>query len=110
MQGYQSLPYVDYISRNSSEFINHMQSLSARFSHKVVLSILRIMSEGTVAVAILALLAWKDPVALSLFIVVVGGALLFLFFFRSLSRYGERYNEAARSILQGIQEGFDGFK
>jgi ATP-binding cassette, subfamily B, bacterial PglK len=112
MQGYQELPYVDYISRNSSEYINHMQSLSTRFSHKVVLSILKVVSEGSVALAILTMLAWKDPVALTLFTVVVGGTLvLYYFLFRvRLNQYGERYNEAARSMLQGIQEGFDGFK
>ena len=112
MKAYQSMPYSEYTKRNSSEYIHTIHQLTGQFSNGVVLPVLRSLSDGIVALAILFMLAYQDWMVLLL----LGGLIGFLIWgydrlFRNrLKKYGEGSNDAATRIVRGIQEGIEGFK
>jgi len=76
MSAYQSLPYTVYLRRNSSEYIHSTQTLVNHYANGVVSSGMRTLSDGIVALAILALLAWANPFALTLLVGLLGIVLL----------------------------------
>jgi ABC-type multidrug transport system fused ATPase/permease subunit len=111
MRTYQSLPYTDFIGRNSSDYVYAISGLTSSFGHVVQIG-LRLFSEGTVAFVILGLLAWQNAPALALlagllFAVIHGYDRLFR---RNLRRYGERSNLAATTMVRGVHEGIEGLK
>ncbi len=112
MESFQRLPYTEYVSRNSSEYIQIIQNLVSTYSNSVLLSALRLLSEGIVIFVILFLLAWTNGLILGLFAILLAGMLYFYdFIFRLRIRtYGQKASEGARQMVQGIQEGIEGFK
>ena len=111
MQSYQELPYIDYLRRNSSEYINNIQILSAQFSG-VIRTLLQTTSNGIVGLVILALLAWTNGPALVLLVALLG-MMVFSYdklFRKKLVSYGEGINRANMQIVQGIHEGIEGMK
>jgi len=56
MAAYQNLPYIEYVNRNSSEYIYNINSIVPQFTMSILQSFLRLISEGLVAVSIFALL------------------------------------------------------
>jgi ATP-binding cassette, subfamily B, bacterial PglK len=112
MQTYLQMPYVDYTRRNSSEYIQTIHLLAGQFRSSVLSSLLRILSEGIVAVVILALLAWVNGPVLAILVSFIGG-MIFIYdrvFRRNLKLYGERASEGSRKVVQGIREGIMGLK
>ena len=112
MQAYQNLPYEDYLRRNSSEYIYNIQNLTQQFSEGVVLTGMRTLSDGIIAVAILGVLAWTDGLALLLLISLLG-TMVFgydLCLHRQVSGYGIKANQAATQVVKGIHEGVEGLK
>jgi ATP-binding cassette, subfamily B, bacterial PglK len=112
MSSFQSLSYVEYLKRNSSEYIYSIQQLSQQFGLSVLLPILRIISDSIVGIVILSFLAWQSFSALALLVSLLG---LMVFIYDSLikknmKRYGENANKASTLMLQGVQEGLEGFK
>jgi len=112
MKSYQSLPYTEYVRRNSSEYIYSIQQLTSQYSGQAVLPLLRTASDGIVVFFILVLLAWQNIFALTLLIALFGGT---IFGYDRISRknirsYGERVNQASTATIQGIHEGIDGLK
>ncbi len=112
MQAYQSLPYTEYISRNSSEYIYSIQQLTSQYSGQVVLPLLRTVSDGMVALFILTLLAFQNIFALTLLVFLLGLMIVLndVFFRDSLKIYGEKINNASAITIQGVREGMDGLK
>lgn len=112
MQVYQSLPYTEYLARNSSEYIDSIHRLAGQFSQNVTLSLLKTISDGIVALSILALLAWTNSFALGLLIVLLGGVLYVYdrLFRRKMVHWGEQVNKAASEVVRGVNEGIEGFK
>jgi len=112
MQAYQSLPYTEYIRRNSSEYVYSIQQLTSQYSGQVVLPLLRTVSDGMVALFILILLAFQDMFALTLLVFLLGFMITLndVFFRDSLKTYGEEINNASAITIQGVREGMDGLK
>lgn len=112
MSSYQSLPYKDYIQRNSAEYIYSIQQLTSIYSGQVVLPILKSFSDGIVAIFILSFLAWQNFYVFLLLIILFGLALFFydLFFKNNIRDYGEKINIASEKTIKGIHEGIEGFK
>jgi ATP-binding cassette, subfamily B, bacterial PglK len=111
MKSYQNMKYEDYLKRNSSEYIRNI-NLAANFSHGILQSILRLVSEGIVVIAIFIFLAYKEPyVILTLLILLI---LLFLaydyFFKRKVDLYGKISNNMLNLMLKGVYEGIEGMK
>jgi len=112
MDAYQSMPYTEYLRRNSVEYIHSIQSLTSTYANSAVVPLLKITSDGIVAVAILCFLAWKNFAAFALMMVVFGaviGAYHWLFRGR-LKSYGQQVNHIARQVGKTVRESMDGFK
>jgi len=112
MHSYQSLPYTDYLQRNSSEYVNSIHSLVGGFSGNVLLPLLRLISDGIVAIAILLLLAWSDLIALLLLLVLLGSLVIGYdrIFRDKIKSYGIVANKASATMVQNINEGIEGLK
>jgi len=112
MQSYQSLPYVDYIRRNSSEYIYSIQQLTSLYSGQVVLPILKSISDGIVAFFIIVFLAWQNIYVLSLLLVLFGASIFGYdrIFRDNIKSYGEKINTASEKTIKGINEGIAGLK
>lgn len=112
MGAYQSLPYEVYVSRNSSEYVFAMQTLVSQYSNKVVNTMLAAISNGIVALLILALLAWQSILIFLLVVSLVVVVVIFydLVFRRRAKRYGEIANTGATKVVQSLTEGIAGLK
>jgi len=112
MTTYQSLPYTDYLRRNSSEYIHSANNLVNDFSHGVVAVALKTVSEGLVTIVILVFLAWTDFTAFMLLVGLLGPVIILYdrLFRKNIHVYGQKVNESSVSILKGIQEGIEGLK
>ena len=111
MRAYQQLPYTMFLQRNSSEYIHGITSLTANFAG-VLLTGLRTVSDGILAIAIFIFLAWQNAMALAL---LAGLLLASIYgydrlFRRNLRSYGEQANVAAAVMVRGVQEGIEGLK
>jgi ABC-type multidrug transport system fused ATPase/permease subunit len=112
MKSFQSLDYVEYLKKNSSEYIYSIQQLSQQYGLSVLLPILRIASDCIVGIVIISFLAWQSFSALALLISLLS-ILVFIYdrlFKKNIKKYGERANNASTAMLQGVQEGLEGFK
>jgi ATP-binding cassette, subfamily B, bacterial PglK len=112
MSSYQSLPYDEYIQRNSSEYIFAMSSLTSTFTARVLLPGLKAISDIIVCAAILVLLAMVSISVLAYMSATLFGAVMVYdrFFKNRLRRYGEIKNIAATKMLQRLNEGIKGLK
>jgi ATP-binding cassette, subfamily B, bacterial PglK len=112
MESYQSLPYVEYLTRNSSQYVYSIQQLTQQFGQGVLLSLLRISSDGIVGIAIFIFLAWQNIYALILLLFLL--AIMVFFYDRlfkiNIKKYGEKSNKSSTIMLQGVHEGLEGFK
>ena len=112
MRAYQTLPYTEYLRRNSSEYIYNIHVLVKNFASAVVLNGLRALSELIVAIMILGLLAWENLLALSILFGLLS-IMIFSYdrFFRKRLRYfGKQSNQMSTSMVQGINEAIEGLK
>ncbi len=112
MHAYQTMPYTEFLQRNSSEYIHSIQILTMMFTNGVVAPALITLSNVIVAVAILCMLAWQNGAALAtlailLVILLYGYDHLFR---RHLGHYGKRANDASTAMVRGITEGIEGLK
>lgn len=112
MDNYQSLPYEVYLMRNSSEYIHSIQTLVTQYSNGVVLSGIKSLSDGIMALAIIILLAWISPMALTILISLSVTIILSYerFFRKNINKIGKDANNAANVMLQGAKEGIEGLK
>ena len=112
MQSYQSLPYIDYIRRNSSEYIYSIQQLTSLYSGQVVLPILKSISDGIVAFFLIIFLAWQNIYVLLLLLVLFGAAIFGYdrIFRDNVKNYGKKINIASEKTIKGINEGITGLK
>ncbi len=112
MRAYQNMPYEDYLRRNSSEYIHGLQQLTGQYAHGVILPLLRMLSNGLVAMVIIGFLAWSNILALSIMLGLFGMVAVAYdrLYSREQDALGRQANEAARKIIKGVQEGIQGFK
>jgi len=112
MASYQAMPYMNYIQRNSSEYVYSIQMLTSLFTSQVLQPILYIMSNGILAIAIFILLAWQDLSAMILLTVLIGVVVLGYdrIFKNKIKDYGKKTNTASTTLLQGVHEGIEGLK
>jgi ATP-binding cassette, subfamily B, bacterial PglK len=112
MQSYLSLPYEKYLSRNSSSYLNSIQDLVAQFSTGVVLSMLRVMSDGIIVFALIIILGITNIYALVLVAFLLGA---FVFIYDRLLNYkiisyGTEANKEAEKLIQAVNESMEGLK
>ena len=111
MQTYQQLPYTEYIKRNSAEYVNAIIGHTISFRGALEMG-LKTLSDGIIAIAIFSLLALTNGIALSLLVIILG-VLVFGYdrVFRSrIKEYGRQSHHYATRLVQGVNEGIEGFK
>ena len=111
MQTYQHLPYTEYIKRNSAEYVNAIIGHTISFRGALEMG-LKTLSDGIIAIAIFSLLALTNGIALSLLVIILG-VLVFGYdrMFRSrIKEYGRQSHHYATRLVQGVNEGIEGFK
>jgi ATP-binding cassette, subfamily B, bacterial PglK len=111
MHSYQHMPYGDYLKRNSAEYIVTIQNYTNSFGG-VLANSLKLVSEGSVALAILIMLFWSNGPALLLLVALLGGLVYVYdhFFRKNIHIYGKRANEAITIAVKGVHEGIEGLK
>jgi ATP-binding cassette, subfamily B, bacterial PglK len=112
MNSYQSMQYVEYIRRNSSEYIYTIQDLVALFTGQIMLLGLKTISDILIAIAIIAVLAWTDLklVLLLLLLVLFIGVLYDRLIRKSIQIYGRDANIASTKMVKAVSEGITGMK
>jgi ATP-binding cassette, subfamily B, bacterial PglK len=112
MKLYQDMPYEHYIQRNSSEYILSLQQLAPNFSQGVLLSLMKLISETIVAVAILIFLFWTNG-QIMLFLVSILSATYLAYnsiFKERIKLYGQLMNQYYANLVKNIQESITGLK
>jgi ATP-binding cassette, subfamily B, bacterial PglK len=111
MQAYQQMPYIDYLKRNSAEYIHAITDYTGSYGSVIQIG-LKTVSDGLVGLAILVMLAWTNGPALGLLVFLLGGMVFGYdrLFRKKLHGYGEKINKAGICMLQGIHEGIEGLK
>lgn len=112
MQAYQNLPYSEYLTRNSSEYLNVIINLTPRFAFGVFTVLLKFCSEAIVALFILSFLAVTHGTALALLIGLFGG-IIFCYdrlFRKKIRNHGKRQYELGSEMVKAIHEGVEGLK
>lgn len=112
MSSYQSLSYIEYIGRNSAEYIYSIHQLTGQYYGQALMPLLRMISDGIVVSFIIAFLAWQNPIALT---VLVGLLVVIMYFYDVLFRgkmdnYGAQINRASEATIQSVSEGIEGLK
>ena len=112
MHSYQNLNYKNFTNRNSSEYIYNIFHLANQYSQTVLVSVLRILSEGFVAIAILIFLAFTNFLIFGILVVILGSLMLaFDFFFKNkMTRYGLETNKESNNMLRTVNESMNGLK
>ena len=112
MKNYMSLPYVDYLNRNSSEYIHSTQTLVGHYAGGVVNTMLKTLSDSIVAVVIIIFLVLTNPLALFILISMFGIFLIIydVLFRKNIREFGVRANFYQTSMVQAIHEGIEGLK
>jgi ATP-binding cassette, subfamily B, bacterial PglK len=111
MRSYQSMNYVDYTQRNSSEYIYNISAVGT-FTQGVLISLLRIFTEMIVAVFIFIFLIFQDPLVLFVLFILLGSFIfLYDFIFRKkIKKYGDLVNTHTTEMLKKINESVHGLK
>jgi ATP-binding cassette, subfamily B, bacterial PglK len=111
MKAFQNMPYTVHMTKNTSEYIHSIQSLTSVFTGVIQMG-LKVMSEAVVAIFIVILLAWTDILALGILVLFLGGVLLGYdrLFRDKMKDCGKYINEATIKIVKAVSEAMDGFK
>lgn len=111
MSNYQSLPYSDFMLRNSSEYIYNMQTVTNQYT-SLLISILRLISEVIIGLVIIILLAFQNIYVLGLLIslLLLVISVYHKIFSEKSKKLGEVSNKSSTSVVKTIQEAMDGYK
>ena len=112
MNSYQSIPYIDYIKRNSSEYIYSIHGLVGIFTGKILMTGLKTISDIFIAVAIISVLAWSDIKLLGILLILLGslGLVYDRLIRKDIHVYGKAANIASTKMLKAVTEGITGMK
>ena len=112
MDNYQNLPYTDYLSRNSSEYIHTTQNLVDEFSGSIIVTGMKMVSDGIVAMVIMIMLAITNFNALLILssLLLVSLMIYDRIFRKKMKTYGKLANISAMRMVKGIHEGMEGLK
>jgi ATP-binding cassette, subfamily B, bacterial PglK len=108
---YLDLPYEEWSSKSMSEYIQSVVNLPVQYSQNILLSVVRIFSEGIVFIAISIFIITVDSLAFFMFgLIIFILYWLFNFFFKKRSAfYGKKINDDSREMISIISESLTGF-
>jgi len=108
---YQQMDYLEFLSRNSAEYIMATNNYAGGYSQSLK-NLLKMTSDGIVLVFIIALLIYTDPYALLLLMILMIIPIgIFDIYSKNKLRYsGEMQNKYNVQMIQSITEGIEGIK
>ncbi len=111
MAAYQNMNYIDYTSRNKSEYIRNLREFSIDCLQGIE-SLLRLVSESIVVISISAYLAFVNFYAFISLSAMIGAVYLVfnIPLKKKLIKFGKLKSDGRKTIYQNITEAFDGFK
>lgn len=112
MSAYQAISYVEYINRNSAEYIYSIYKLTGQYYGQALMPLLRLVSDGIIVLFIVVFLAWQNPIALAglVFLMLIVGFLYDHLFRTKMHDYGARINHASKDTIQSVNEAIEGLK
>ncbi len=111
LERYFQLSYEEYLSKPLSDYIQSILNLPVQYSQNILLSIIRIMSEGIIFVAIFGFIFYYDYFAFLL----ITSIIFFVYYgysriFRKKSvLYGKKSNDESKNIISITTESIVGF-
>ena len=110
MKSYQSLSYLNFTKRNSSEYIYSIGTLVTQYTNQVVIPLLKTVSDTLVSVFIIMFLAWSSPLVLLCLLCMIGLVILGydVIFRNKMKIYGVEANKAGSLMVKSINEGIRG--
>ena len=112
MKSYQSIEYIKFTQRNTSEYIYNIFHLANQYSQTVLVSLLKILSESIVMIVILLVLAITS-ISVFLILLTILVIIFFLFDFvfkKKLNNYGFQTNKESNNMVKFITEAMNGIK
>jgi ATP-binding cassette, subfamily B, bacterial PglK len=112
MQSFQSMLYLDYTKRNTSEYIYAVNNLAGTYTSKILTAGLKMISDILIVVGIIVILALTD---ISILVILITLLLSVMWLFDNfvkdkIQAYGKKTNEAADKLIKGVIEGINGMK
>ena len=111
-RSYQTFSYEQYVSRNGAEYIYNLQTLVGQYSSNVVLNLLKMMSDITIGLFIIALLAYTNLVILVALITLLSLIVLIydIAFKGYIKHIGYKMNKSSTEMIKHVHEGVKGSK
>ncbi len=111
LKRYMNLSYEEWISKPMSEYIQSVINLPGQYSQNILMSVVRLASEGIVFIAISIFIISVNELAFLLFLSII---LFFYLIYNSFARkrsfaYGKKINDESRSMISTITESLTGF-
>jgi ABC-type multidrug transport system fused ATPase/permease subunit len=111
-KSYLRQPYVFHLQRNSAQLIRNAVTETNLLAQTVLVAALSVLAESLVAVGIIALMIFVEPVGTAAVVVILGGA---VWCFHSVShtwiaKWGALRQEHEGRRIQHLQEGLGGVK
>ena len=112
IEGYLHQPYSWFLNRHSSDLGKNILSEVNKVINLAVIPMMTIISQGTVALALLALLIIIDPQILLIVVLTLSTTYVFLFKANSsfLKRIGKESVEVNQMRFSSVSEAFGAFK
>ena len=112
LRRYQSLPYTQWLMRNTSEYLAAINSQVTGFIYGILNNGLRATSDCLAGIAILCYLAYIDWRAFLIVIIVFGSfAILYDRVFKSrLTHYGARQHQLTVAMNTSVRNAMEGLK
>jgi ABC-type bacteriocin/lantibiotic exporter with double-glycine peptidase domain len=111
LEKYLNLSYEDWTSKPMSEYIQSVLNLPVQYSQNILLSTVRLFSEGVVFIAISIFIILIDGFAFLMFssIMLILYVSFNIIFKKRSSIYGKKINDESRVIISTITESLTGF-
>lgn len=112
VSGYLQQPYSWFLVRNSSNLASSILEEVSRVVHGSLYPLMRLISNGLIAVLLLALLIYVDPVLAigTMFVLGISYAAILKFAGKRLASQGLILSESQRYRLKAVNEAFGGIK
>jgi ABC-type multidrug transport system fused ATPase/permease subunit len=112
LQAYQAMPYEQHLLGDSAEAIQVILAYVSTYCGPCLWTLMRLVAEGCVALALLAIIAWTDWVSVAVLLCVLGavGLLHDRLFRRKARAIGMEAAESNLEMVRGVQQALEGLK
>lgn len=112
LRTYYAMDAEAHAARDTPYFVNAVHSLSAQFSYGFVATLVRVLIELAICLAILVFALWVNPLSFFLLTLLLAG--IYLFYKRIIRHrahfYGQKVADASTAMVRDLQQGMAGLK